>query len=41
MTAAVLSLLVLVAFKITAEDVAVACALVMLIVVGVWVRWRR
>jgi len=28
-------------FEITAEDIAVACALVGLIVVGIWVRWRR
>jgi len=28
-------------FEITAEDIAVACALVVLIVVGIWVRWRR
>ena len=28
-------------FEITAEDIAVACALVILIVVAVWVRWRR
>jgi len=27
-------------FEITAEDIAVACALVLLIAVGIWVRWR-
>jgi len=27
-------------FEITTEDIAVACALVALIVVGIWVRWR-
>jgi len=28
-------------FQITAEDIAVACALVVLIAVGAWVYWRR
>ena len=28
-------------YHITAEDIAVACALVLLIVVGIWVRWRQ
>jgi hypothetical protein len=28
-------------FEFTAEDIAVACALVALIVVGIWVRWRK
>jgi hypothetical protein len=27
-------------FEIAAEDIAVACALILLIVVGIWVRWR-
>jgi hypothetical protein len=27
-------------FEITAEDIVAACALVILIVVGVWWRWR-
>jgi len=27
-------------FEITAEDIAVACALVLLIAVGIWVCWR-
>jgi hypothetical protein len=40
MTVAPLSLLALVTlpFEITAEDIAVACAFVILIVVGAWVR---
>ena len=43
MSAALLSLLALVTgrFEITVEDIAVACALVMLIVAAIWVRWRR
>jgi hypothetical protein len=43
MTAVLLSMLALVALRvqITAEDIAVACALLILIVVGIWVRWRR
>jgi hypothetical protein len=28
-------------FEITAEHIAVACVLVVLIAVAVWVRWRR
>jgi hypothetical protein len=28
-------------FQITPEDIAVACALVALIAVGIWVYWRR
>jgi hypothetical protein len=28
-------------FEITAEDIAVACALVLLIAVAFWMRWRR
>jgi len=28
-------------FQITGEDIAVACALVLLIAVGIWLRWRR
>jgi hypothetical protein len=27
--------------EITAEDIAVACALVLLLVAGLWVRWRK
>jgi hypothetical protein len=43
MSAAVLSLLGLVTwqFDITAEDIVAACALVVLIAVAVWWRWRR
>lgn len=28
-------------FQITAADIAVVCALIVLIAVGVWVYWRR
>jgi hypothetical protein len=42
MTAVSLSLLAFVTlhFEVTAEDIAIACALVSLIVVAIWVRWR-
>jgi hypothetical protein len=28
-------------YHVTAEDIAVACALAVLIAVGIWVRWTR
>jgi len=42
MTAALLALLALVAWRleITAEDIVAACVLVILIALGVWWRWR-
>jgi hypothetical protein len=43
MSAAVLSLLALVTWRleITAEDIVAGCALVILIVGAIWWRWRK